>query len=305
MVGLHSQITRLSWLLLLATANTTVSGLDISPATAADSSSINSTESSNAAMTAYAIDVTGMLDLSDSPTRFYGVTEIQVQLAADMPVWTLQKDRFSRMTPDMFYGASEDGTIGCSLFRYQSILTGSVTDRVNQLTYEINHGQTPASYLTTAIPQELIPEPADPPVLSADELVIEANMNNDSSLILNQDAMVCTTEDNCSSETDLTAVTWDVAIVYTESAECHRSNLGATSPSGCTRTAATKLQVEADISMAVAEAQMAHANSDTGVTINVVALEADYNYLEADILQALTDLRQPGDGKLDGILATR
>ena len=301
-------MVRLSWLLLWAAlAMATTNSLEIAPS--ASSSGSGSTEAGgNPAMTVYDIDVSGMLEISDSPSIFWGVNEIQVQLAVNLPVWTLKKDRFSRMSPDMFYGASEDGTIGCSLFRYQTILTGSVTDRVNQITYEINAGSSAASYQTITLPDEFYPDPKDPPTVEEFDPSLSGNNASNSGLNNNnQDAMqsVCTTEDDCTSETDLTPVTWDVAIVFTASAECQRSNQACTFPCECVRSEATLLKIQADISMAVAEANMAHANSDTGVTINVVALEPDYTYEEEDIFKSLFSLQDPNDGLLDDILATR
>lgn len=256
----------------------------------------------------HGIDVSALLEVTNGSSMFSDIDELEIQISKDLPVWTLRKDKLSYMTPDMFYGATEDESIGCTLFRYHdsksdfSLITGTVTDHVNQLTYELKIGTSADSYRTITVPNADYPEPLD----QDPEFDLDYIYYGDEGLpAVAQDASgTCTSQIDCVSN-DKSAVTWDIAIVYTASAECQRSFPFAAKPGDCKRTAQTKIQIEADITATVAEANKVFANSKTGVTLNLVALEADYSYKQSNIETALTDLRKQGDGKLDGIHATR
>ena len=306
--------TGTSWFLLLSLLSAAqlqqVSGLAIAPVVDNGSFSGLEGESTSNDDRVNGIDVSVLLEITNKSSMFTDIDELGIQILKDLPVWTLLKDKQSYMTPDMFYGATEDKSIGCSLFRYYdsksdfSLITGTVTDHVNQLTYELKIGTSADSYRIITVPTADYPDPIDPDPDFGLEYIYYGQEGLPVPAQEDPPTASCSTQFDCTSD-DRSAVTWDIAIVYTASAECQRSFPTAPDPGVCTRTTATKIQIEADIAAAVKEANQVHANSQTGVTINLVALEADYTYVQSNIRTALDNLRNPTDELLDGILETR
>ena len=136
------------------------------------------------------------------------------------------EDRVSRMTPLMFYGASEDGSVGVNLYRYENsktgdvVLTGTITDNVNDMTYEVRMGDSFSSYRIYSKASSSYPIPGDP-IPPDDVPTIDAD------LIINDSDVFSCDATSCSSD-DMSAVDIDVAIMYTATAECDRSfpNMG-------------------------------------------------------------------------------
>jgi len=90
----------------------------------------------------------------------------------------------------------------------------------------------------------------------------------------------------------------DVMVVWTEDAECKKSNL----PVGCTVTTATEQTMRNHIDLAVFETNVAYSESFIDAQLRLVHAYRDSTYVESGSFSAdLSAIRSTTDGKLDDV----
>jgi hypothetical protein len=207
-------------------------------------------------------------------TDFYQLEKLDIQLYPELPVWTVYNLRTSSTH---FVGESEDATISCDLIRWEttkqsvtifSIVTGRVHDRANDIYYEIK---------PNAMGQDIVSRKAGRDIFYNHE-PIQVSWRD---VILSEFSLTSWLKDHVwpltrlyyrdEEEKDEDTTVIDVMVVWTENGECQRSFL----PSGCDLTAQTKANMKAAIHFMVEDANVVHANSDTGVVLRLAHMQRD------------------------------
>ncbi|CAB9497476.1 expressed unknown protein [Seminavis robusta] len=220
------------------------------------------------------IDVSRLGDGYD----LYDTSHLDVQLLPGGPVWMIEKLRGRSDGLIPFHGKTSDEKITADFYKYiapdgDQILTGHVHDNKNSVAYDISRDESGQYVVKTTRPKD-VPHPGSPRITKTTR---------------NSRELEGTSSVDPVPEQDVSAVTIDLMVIWTQNAECELSKL----PLGCAVTSTTENTMIARVDALVAETNQIHVNSNTGVTYSLVHRQRDtsgYNFPENDINAALDDL---------------
>ena len=224
----------------------------------------------------YGIDISGLGEGTD----FYDYYYIQVQLYDFSPTWTIYN--INNNKANHFVGETKDGLISLDLIRYTAsngitVTTGRLHERERDVYYEILPDATGTDTYKTEDGKEITHN--EPIQLSTWQAIksyfsltrwIQETISPSSQV---QDGTTVASE---------RPATIDVMVIWTHNGECLKSGL----ESQCELTNQTTANIEAAIEFMVADSNVVHANSDTGVTLNLVHKQRDTsNFQEGDVFE--------------------
>lgn len=249
------------------------SNLHIAPAVGASSSTTSSL---------LLLDATGL----GSGIDFHTFVALDIQLQTSLPIWTIYN---LNNGAKHFVGESLDGEISCDLIRVTTsngitVLTGRVHDRANDVYYELKPNASGQDTLKITPGDEM--RPAEEPI----KLTLSQAATQFSYTTWLRNQFWSSDATRVEEEEEETMI--DIMMIWTYNAECAKSDLEVE----CELTEITRANMEAAILFVMADSNVVHANSETGVTLNLVKMLRDpTNFRESEWLEVVlkTLMRAP------------
>ena len=278
----------------LLSANRTAQAQDIKPISALlVASDGESGPNPSSSPTTTFVDLSGLMQLFHTPGRqqhgFQRDESWTLQLTEDLPVWTVYNTQSNGNNNNNFFTfSSADERISVRMIQYQlahqnqtsrsssssMILRGVVEDRDTNIVWDLKPDYGGRDTVTPMREKDFPPYGEIPPsiqlirkAISFAKAPIQTTRNWFSPP---QDQQQQYTPELL-AEMARQMVHLDLMVIWTEAAECKKSQVAA----GCTLDEVTRANMEADVALWVAETNLAHRNSGTGVAFAVVHQQRD------------------------------